>query len=443
MESENNSYDLIKFRVLQDPDDSDITYKLSLGAEEFESYITLWSNDFSTICQSIEECIFNDSAKVELDFDTEPTVLTVKNKGEESSIYIEPSSFHNLLPISGLCNRKDFLRDLYSGLLYATLSSFDEIGSGWNWCNCKMVCYNMMKSRTVEEYLRTSSLTRIPNYVTKHVLIFDGKELLHVCDETIGYRIPLSESMIIKGKDGVPLATVDGSKLKSGQYESVVNGLPADFDFWTVIKDGDWMNPSLILRECKGAAEVFLKQEEKYDELGEDPYGFTSETLWHACWNMDFERIKHFLSIGADMTYFFKWLIASNKGGTTDSVGNPTFEETEESIRNRDKEKVGILEYAIDTYPDVSLTEDMLKTCMWHYCPECMRLLLKRGANPTDRLFGKYWRQFKVKYRSVLNLINLQIEEGKDRYGIYREMKDMLESANAEDVVIINDEYQQ
>lgn len=442
MKSEKTCLDLFKFRVLQDIEDQDITYKLLLGKEELLSYITICSNNFATTSAALEKLLFDKQAEIELDYDTEPTVLTFRNDKDFVSVHVEPSHFHHMDSFSGICNQKELIRELYDGLLFGTTFCYDDIGSGWNWHYCKMVCYNMMKSRTIEEYLRTSCIKKIENYVAKHVLIYDGTDILHVCDETLGYRIPISDTMNIKDKAGNSIAEINGQLLRNGEFDLLVQALPEDCDFWVITKDeDDYVRPTLIKREVKGSCPVFIKENLKVEELGADPYGFTSETLWHACSDLDFDRIKHYLSIGADMTFFFRWIIASNKGGTTDSAGNPTYDESLDSLMARDKVKAAILEYVFDNYPNVSPTEDMLKTCMWHYSPLCMKILLEHGANPTEKKYISYWRSIKVKYRSVLNLVNLQIEEGKDKFGIYLEMKKMLEAANAEDIVIWNDEY--
>lgn len=269
-----------------------------------------------------------------------------------------------------------------------------------------------------------------------------GNHLLHICDETIGYLIPLSKNNTVKNKAGITIAKIDRALLKAKQYEQIANELPNDFDFWVIEKNEDgYIRPTLIVREYTGKGQLFVKGLEKYETLGEDPYGFTSETLWHACEDMDFERIKHFLSIGADTSFFFRWILSSNKGGITNDFGEPTYEDTEISFRKRDAEKAQIIEYVINQYPDIRLKEDMLKECMWNYCPQCMKLLLDNGANPNGKEICKDWRLYKVKYRSVLNLLKVSISEGKDKYGIYQEMKDMLESVGAEDVIIWNDEY--
>ena len=435
-------FDSFCFRVLQDLESEDITFKLSLGKNEFVSYITQWSNSFDSISKSIEELIVDKKATIALDFDTEPTIISLQIKDDKVYADIEPSHFHHLTSFSGVCNEKEFITRLYEGLLFGTTFCFDDIGHGWNWHNCRMVCYNMMKSRTIEEYLRTSVVRKVDTYVTKHILIFDGKDVLHVCDETIGYHVPLSDIMIIRDKTGNVISKIDGELLKTEQFESVASSLPEDCDLWVIVKDeNNYISPKLIKRKIEGVHELFIKETIKIENLGDDPYGFTSETLWDACENLDFENIKHFLSLGADTTFFFEWLLSSNKGGTTDSVGNPTYEEDENVLRARDEEKTIILQYVLNHYPSIPLTEDMLKTCMWCYSPLCMKFLLEHGANPTDRIEYKYWRSIKVKYRSVLNLIKLRIDEGKDKYGIYQGMKDLLESYGAEDVIVWNDQY--
>lgn len=101
------------------------------------------------------------------------------------------------------------------------------------------------------------------------------------------------------------------------------------------------------------------------------------------------------------------------------------------------------MEYVITHNPKIELKEDMLKDCIWNYCPQCMKLLLDHGVNPNEREIYKEWRLYKVKYRSVLNLLSTRIQEGKEKYGIYQEMKEILESVGAKDAIIWNDEYKE
>lgn len=150
-------HDVFDFRILNNVEDNDITYKMSLGNDEFLSYISLWSNDIESICVQLEKLLFEPMSEIQLDFDTEPTKLSIQVNSDVLSIHVEPSSFHHLAPIEGICNKKDFIKTLYEGLLFGMTFCYDDVGCGWNWFDCKMVCYNMMKSRTIEEYIRTSS----------------------------------------------------------------------------------------------------------------------------------------------------------------------------------------------------------------------------------------------------------------------------------------------
>lgn len=366
MNSTTDNLDLFRFSIRQENlDNTDITFKISLGDREFTAYITQWSNSFASICEDIEALLFEDHSGIELDDDTEPTVLSIRCDGEILSVNIEPSHFLHLAPVCGKCSRKDFIRELYDGLLFATTFCYDEVGCGWNWDNCKMVCYNMMKSGTIEEYIRTSSARRSDNFATRHILVFDGNEMLHVCDETVGYRIPVSEVMLIKGRDGSVITEIDGALLKSGQFRNLAEALPDGFDFWTVRKEEDgYLHPHLYVRESCSSNEIFLKEKCTYKELGEDPYGFTAETLWHACNELDLDRIKHFLSLGADTTFIFKWVLSADGRSETDRLKNPRYKPSEAELRGLDDEKARIIDYVIRN------------------CPEC-EVILKRSQEHT------------------------------------------------------------
>ena len=120
-------FDSFCFRVLQDLETEDITFKLSFGKNEFVSYITQWSNSFDSISKSIEELIVDKKATIALDFDTEPTIISLQIKDDKVYADIEPSHFHHLNSFSGVCNEKEFLTRLYEGLLFGTTFCFDDI----------------------------------------------------------------------------------------------------------------------------------------------------------------------------------------------------------------------------------------------------------------------------------------------------------------------------
>jgi hypothetical protein len=431
------------FKVKPDDDSGDIQFLMGVDHHSFETYITGWSNSWECISEKLEEYLHTGKTAVELDLDTEPTCLSLKKKGDYVLLNITPSGFTKERPFRGLCSEKDVLCKLYNGLLYAMTFRYDDIGCGWNWDDCKMVCYNRMKSRTIEEFLLLGTFQRVSPFVVKHVLVYDGKKLLHICDETIGYYIPIEDKFKVYDKNGKVIAIIDGTAIRTGQYTKVVDSLPVDFDLWAIQEDGDgYLEPHLIERTNNTLqAEIFDKSQYNVNEIGQDPYDFTSETLWTACNSLDSQKVAHFLGLHADTTYVVKWLLNSNEGGTTDSVGNPTYEESEESIRKRDELKASILRYVIDNTPNLQLKEEHLSQCIWHYCPACLKLFLEYGANPNEQEYDSGWCPIAVRYRSVLSIAKDAIKDKEDKYGIISEMKAALEAYGAKDVVIWNEEY--
>ena len=168
------------FKVKPDDDSGDIQFLMGVDNHSFETYITGWSNCWDSISEKLEEYLHTGETTIELDFDTEPTCLSLKKKGDCVFLDIKPSGFTKERPFSGLCSEKDVLCKLYYGLLYAMTFRYDDIGCGWNWDDCKMVCYNRMKSRTIEEFLLLGTFQRVSPFVVKHVLVYDGKKLLHI-----------------------------------------------------------------------------------------------------------------------------------------------------------------------------------------------------------------------------------------------------------------------
>jgi len=431
------------FKVKPDDDSGDIQFLMGVDNHSFETYITGWSNCWDSISEKLEEYLHTGETTIELDFDTEPTCLSLKKKGDCVFLDINPSGFTKERPFSGLCSEKDVLCKLYYGLLYAMTFRYDDIGCGWNWDDCKMVCYNRMKSRTIEEFLLRGMFQRISPFVVKDVLVYDGKKLLHVCDETIGYYVPIEDKTKVYDKSGNGIAIIDGTAIRTGQYTKVVDSLPVVFDLWTIQDDANgYIEPHLIRRNNNVfQGEIFDKGPYKVSEIGQDPYGFTSDTLWTACNSLNLQKVAHFLGLHADTTYVVQWILNSNEGGTTDSVGNPTYEETEESIRKRDELKARILKYVIDNTPNEKLKEEHLSQCIWHYSPACLKFLLEHGANPNEQQYETGWCPIAVRYRSVLSRANYAIKDKEDKYGIVSEMKSILEAYGAKDVVIWNEEY--
>lgn len=436
------TYEFI-FKVAPDNDSGDIKFIMGIGNHSFSSYITGWSNSWERISNSLEEYIFKGQSFIELDFDTEPTTVSMKREGSNILLDIDPSHFTKEKAFNGVCSEKDFLSKLYNGLLYAMTYRYDDVGCGWNWDDCKMVCYNRLKSRTVEEYLRTGVAELVETFVCKHILVIYNKEMLHICDETIGYHIPINEETRICDKNNKEIAIIDATNIKNAEFSPIANSLTIDFDLWTIDKyDDGYIEPHLIERHEKvKQGEVFLKEDYKVKEIGNDPYGFTSDTLWTACNQLDLKGVAHFLSLNADTTYILRWILRSNRGGTYDNVGNPTYDETEESIRRRDKQKGIILRYVLRHVPDIQIKKEHLSECVWKYSPLCLKLLLENGANPNEQEIVPDWHLFAVKYRSVLSTTNNILQNKEDKYGIVSEMKSILEDYGAKDIVIWNEEY--
>ncbi len=433
----------------------DLGYVIGVGDNKFTSCISEWSNSQTSIREQLETYVTRGDSRIEICFEDSPTEIfmnrSIAMDSEENLIRLRivPNEFlKNQMPIIGYCNERQVIQRLYAGLLFGMTTRFDEIGWGYNWSDCKMVCYNRMKSYIVESYLAGSD--SIPDFrnAIKHILVYTGKDFIRICDESAGYHVLIDDTMIIHGKDGSVLCTISGIKTeleadKESALTHLAQMLPSDFDLWDISdQNKEILVPVQYYKRVVSDTGCHFSDEDiKITEYGCDPYGFTSENLQHACNDRDMDKIQKLVEVGADIEHAISWVLSTYAAGSSPFRSSSDPEPSDAELVTWDKEKVGIISYLLDCGANSGGYENHstanLKDCIWCYCPECMALLLRRGADPNAEDDDPYSCSGEVKFRSVLSLLNYYIEE-KKHTDLLLKMKASLEAYNARDFVIYN-----
>ena len=433
----------------------DLGYRIGIGDDKFVSCISEWSNNQILIREQLETYVKRGDSRVEICYEDSPTEIFMNRSAAMDSgenlvhLRIVPNGFvRNHLPITGLCNERQVIQTLYAGLLFGMTSFFDNYGWGYNWRGCKMVCYNRLKSYIVESYLAGSDSVPSFRNAIKHILVYTGIDFVHICDESKGYHVFIEDKMVIKAKDGsvlyeLPSIETELKSNKESALENLVQLLPSDFDLWDISdqKQEFFVPVQYFKKKVSDSGCHFRDEDVEVTAFGSDPYGFTSENLQHACNNRDMGKIKALVEAGADLEHAISWILSTYDAGTSPYRSNTDPEPSDEELMRWDKEKVGIMAYLLDKganpggdriHPTINL-----KYCIWCYCPECMALLLKRGADPNLEDDDQYSGSNEVKFRSVLSLLNYYLKE-KKHTDLLLKMKASLEAYNARDFVIYN-----
>ena len=435
----------------------DLDYVIGIGDRKLNTYISEWSNSQIRIREQLETYVKRGDSRVEICFEDSPTIIfmnrSVAMASEENQVHLRivPDEFHDKkLLISGYCDENQVIERLYAGLLFGMITRIDDIGRGYNWDSCKMVCYNRMKSYVVESYLTgTDSAPAFRNAI-KHILVYTGDDFIRLCDESEGYHIHIADEMVIRGKDGVVLCTLNGvkNKLESNKESALrymAQMLPSDFDLWDIsdqnqeyIAPIQYIKTNLVDTGCH-----FNDDDVEITEYGSDPYGFTAENLHHACLNRDLKGIQGYITAGAEMSQAISWVLSNYAPGSSQFEHSGDPEPSDEELVVWDKEKLDIISYLLDCGADPGGYEnhstENLKMCIWRYCPRCMELLLRNGADPNLQDDESYSGLGEVKYCSVMNLINFYIEK-EPHTKLLNQMKQTLEQYGARDFVIYKEQ---
>lgn len=160
-----------KFSFYPTPDkDWHELYYIAIGEEGFETALSHWDNAFELIRHQIEGYVYASNemkeVTVALNFDTSPTLIKLTpvepvpseraREGCKRAIQIEisPNQYSDAPMITGFCDEKQAIEELYGGLLALTLThdldgnilDADEVP--------RIVAYNQLKSPIIENFIR-------------------------------------------------------------------------------------------------------------------------------------------------------------------------------------------------------------------------------------------------------------------------------------------------
>ena len=132
----------------------DIHYRISLGLNVLDSYISNWRNDWKYIRECLERIIDHSQTVLELNYVDEPTKIELKKDGEMLDVLVTPDGItsKDQMPIYGWAQCKEVVRELYNGLMECAKAFPNEYVFG-----CPFtydVVYNALKSDKIENYLK-------------------------------------------------------------------------------------------------------------------------------------------------------------------------------------------------------------------------------------------------------------------------------------------------
>ena len=432
----------------------DLPYTFVFGGNSRQTMLTEWCNRVDEIRKQLEAYIIEGETRVELYNEDVPhsfymkKLPSAKTSENHMILHINPD-YDEKGERKGEYHERQVIGAIYSGLLFG-MTARKVVDWCERWWDCKMGAYNSMKSYLIEAFL--SGNDAYPDYrnVIKHILVYNGTDFIHLCDESDGYHVPVDDLFIVRGKDGSILCQLAGVKTnlqkdKKSALQHMIEQLPSDFDLWDISDQGEGMIAPVqyIKRNITDTGCHFEEENYSFFKYRNDAYGFTSKDLQCACDERDMESIKHFVELGAELSRAIIWVL-----GTHDVIPDPRRahedpEPTDEELLAWDKEKVSIVAYLLDNGADPTgnryHSNENLTSCIRLNCPECLELLLKRGADPN--VVGDDGLATRVKFRSVLNYAECVLREGVHP-SITLRMKEILETYGARDFVLYNDDSQ-
>lgn len=145
-------------------------YYIAIGDEGFETTLSHWDNSFELIRHQIEDYVYaRHEAKeitVALNFDNSLTLIKLtpvelalaerECEGRERAVWIEiiPNQFSDASVITGFCDEKQAIEELYCGMLALTLTHCLEENELDDSEVPRMVAYNQLKSPIIEDFLK-------------------------------------------------------------------------------------------------------------------------------------------------------------------------------------------------------------------------------------------------------------------------------------------------
>ncbi|MEI6754513.1 MAG: hypothetical protein WCK78_15275 [Paludibacter sp.] len=146
---------------------SDMNFIIGFGNKKYETLITEWSTNMEHVRHTIESLVYyaKNEQIVKLYYEDSPTTITISPKSILEStvsmgsgtafkykdfflVNISPNDFSKGADLIAFCNPKQFVKELYEGLLIPAIGRFvkdDEFD--WKYL------YNQIKSPVIEEYI--------------------------------------------------------------------------------------------------------------------------------------------------------------------------------------------------------------------------------------------------------------------------------------------------
>lgn len=335
----------------------DIPYTLRIGNRKISSYISDWSNDMDHIRYQLESYCYCRNAQIELNFEDAPTIINLQhyctlastksigsgiayNYDDFVKVDIHPNSFVKGTAITGFCNERETVRELYEGLLNVGRLGyeFNENGLDNPWNYDAIVFYNHIKSPIIEQYI--SEIKKDRNSIVErqriiHHVFTICPDYSYVLGKKTGQSVPvsvMSDDVITLYKDDseeeLCSVTLPGVYEWLSEYNRHSDGVESTMGNMDV---ENWHKRGLILakelkKKLPSDIDVwygypFEDVEHRYSRPILITDGtlkeYFEEELSKACLKKDKSRIEYCLNMDADINAndgaAFKSLIASEE----------------------------------------------------------------------------------------------------------------------------------
>lgn len=159
-------------------------YTIGIGDRRYETFLTLWDNDYKQIRHQFEMLAYTQKAEIELFFDMSETVLKIERRSvldqmiktedgtsfkykEYALVEVIPNRFAKMPIIKGYCDYKKTVKAFYEGLLSLAMANFMH---GYPHDHERMLAYNKIKSPIIE-HLITGNYRDDTSYETRQQIV--------------------------------------------------------------------------------------------------------------------------------------------------------------------------------------------------------------------------------------------------------------------------------
>lgn len=144
-------------------------YTIGIGDRRYETFLTLWDNDYEQIRHQLEMLAYSQKAEIDLSFDTSESVLKIQRRKvldqmikvedgtsfkykEYALVEVIPNEFAKMPIVKGYCDFEKTVRTFYEGLLRLA-KTHSKDGDLQDQESPRMVAYNKIKSPIVEHLI--------------------------------------------------------------------------------------------------------------------------------------------------------------------------------------------------------------------------------------------------------------------------------------------------